>query len=211
MRLFQRSFNRAEIPMEYSKGFNPQARFSIASPLSLGFEGEEEYMDVELAEKMDIEDFINRMNKVLPKDVQIIEGVYPEDNKAVASLIEWALYEIRIKKDEDLDEEDLKSRFKDWLEQEEIMISRLRKQGRKKVMKEENIKPLIKTLEVKETRDKEIIIETILKTGDPGNLRPSDFIGAFIRDNDLDKYEEDIILKRLSLFGEDKGRIYKPI
>lgn len=211
MRLFQRSFNRAEIPVEYSKGFNPQPRFSIASPLSLGIESEEEYMDIELERKVSVEDFKDRMNKVLPKDVQIIEGIYPEDDRAIAAIIEWGLYEMAIKKNDTLDLGILNNRLKAWLEKDEILISRFRKKGRKKVMKEENIKPLIKTIEVKNIIDNEIIVEALIKTGDKGNLRPLDFIEALIRDNDLEEYKDGISLKRLGLFMEEQGEIYKPI
>ena len=35
MRLLQRALRRAEIPVAYSGGFNPQPRLSIALPLSL--------------------------------------------------------------------------------------------------------------------------------------------------------------------------------
>ena len=58
MRLFERTFNRIDAPIEYSQGFNPKPKISIASPLSLGIESEEEWMDIELLEKVDQEEFI---------------------------------------------------------------------------------------------------------------------------------------------------------
>ena len=36
MRLFQRSFKRAGLPLTHTKGFNPRPSVSIALPLSLG-------------------------------------------------------------------------------------------------------------------------------------------------------------------------------
>lgn len=76
MRLFHRAFNKSGIKVKYSQGFNPQPKFSIGSPLSLGIESEEEYMDIDLEEKISEEKFIKSLNRVLPKDVQILDAKY---------------------------------------------------------------------------------------------------------------------------------------
>ncbi len=70
MRLFERGFRRAQIPIKYSEGFNPQPKFSIANPLALGIESEEEYMDINLHERIPIDEFIERMNRELPDDIK---------------------------------------------------------------------------------------------------------------------------------------------
>ena len=88
MRLFQRSFNKANIPIKYSEGFNPHPKFSIGAPLSLGIESNEEYMDIDL-EYMAVDEFIERMNGVLPKDIQIISGKYLEREESLNSIIAW--------------------------------------------------------------------------------------------------------------------------
>ena len=80
MRLFNRTFRRADIPIKYTEGFNPQPKFSIANPLALGIESISEYMDIELEEEMPVEDFIEKMNKELPKQIRILEGKYIEDD-----------------------------------------------------------------------------------------------------------------------------------
>ncbi len=211
MRLFQRSFNRAEVPIKYSKGFNPQPRFSIASPLSLGIESEEEYMDIELLKEIDIEEFKNKMNKVLPEDVQIIDCIYPKDNDAIAAMISWALYKIRFETNLDLEIEEVQNRIDNWLNKDEILISRLRKRGRKKVMQEENIKSLIGSLEVLGIDNNEFRIEALLKTGEKGKLRPFDFVDALNRDNKLDMIQDSVFFKRLGLFIERNGDICKPL
>ncbi|MFQ5886684.1 MAG: TIGR03936 family radical SAM-associated protein, partial [Anaerolineae bacterium] len=37
MRLWKRTLRRANLPLAYSKGFNPQPKISIAAPLPVGF------------------------------------------------------------------------------------------------------------------------------------------------------------------------------
>lgn len=211
MRLFRRSFKRAEIPVEYSKGFNPQPRFSIASPLSLGIESEEEYMDIELERQIPIESFITRMNKVLPEDVQILDGSYPKDNMAIAAIIDWAQYEIRLPIINDINLDSISSKLEDWLNKGEILISRMRKKGRKRVMGQENIRPLIKKMEVVGSDGGQIVIEIISKTGEKGNLRPLDLLEVFIKDNDLEEHKDLVALKRKGLFVEKMGELQRPI
>ena len=45
LRLWQRAFHRAEIPLAYSEGFSPHPRISLAAPLPVGVTSEAELMD----------------------------------------------------------------------------------------------------------------------------------------------------------------------
>lgn len=48
MRLFQRAFKRAELPLKHTQGFNPRPSVSIALPLSVGVESRCELLDFDL-------------------------------------------------------------------------------------------------------------------------------------------------------------------
>ena len=70
MRLFQRAFKRAGLPLTHTQGFNPRPSVSIALPLSVGVESQCELLDFEL-ETCDfttdeIRDMLNR---------QLVEGI----------------------------------------------------------------------------------------------------------------------------------------
>jgi radical SAM-linked protein len=211
MRLFHRSFGRADIPIKYSEGFNPHPKFSIANPLSLGIESEEEYMDVDLDKKVPVEEFIEKMNNVLPNDVQIIKGVYLEKEEPVASLIAWAYYEISFDIGENNSKEDAEKALNEWLLKDEIMITRLRKKGKKKIEKEENIRSFIGNLIIKQVEENEITIDVLLRSGGNGNLRPNDFIEAMNRDTNLNIDLDSIMMKRLGQYAEKDDNIYKPL
>ena len=209
MRLFQRSFNRAEIPINYSQGFNPHPKFSIANPLALGIESEEEYMDVEM-DYIPTEEFIEKMNIVLPEDVQITKAEYLEKEESIASLIAWAFYQIDFSISEKKDKETLQDIFNKWLSQEEIMMTKSRKKGKRKIEKEEDIKNLIGNLVIKDLKDKDISIDILLKSGSNGNLKPTDFMEVLARDNPIEIDMDSITIKRLALYAEKDNNIYKP-
>ncbi len=211
IRLFQRCFNRAGIELNYSKGFNPRPKFSIANPLSLGVESIEEYMDIDLLEEIEIEEFIIRMNSVLPDGIKILAGIYPKDNKPVSAIIDLALYEAKFKTSIDIKEEELSRIIKSWLKNEEIIISRFRKRKKVKILIQEDVKCLIKEVEVTKVENDIIYINALLSSSENGTLRPLDLIEAMNRDNNLGIDMESVMLKRLGLYIEGKDNIYKPI
>lgn len=209
MRLFQRSFNRANVPIKYSEGFNPHPKFSIGAPLSLGIESEEEYMDIDL-DYMPVEEFIEKMNKVLPKDIQIISGKYLEKEESLNALIAWAYYEIQFEMDDKIDKEELNKIFNNWLSKEKIIITRIGKKKKKKVEKEENIRQFIGNIIIKDVNEY-VVIDALLRTGSNGNLKPMDFIKALDRDNNLNIDMDTINIKRIGLYAEKDNNIYKPL
>ena len=48
MRVFQRAFKRAGLPLTHTQGYNPRPSVSIALPLSVGVESHCELLDFEL-------------------------------------------------------------------------------------------------------------------------------------------------------------------
>ena len=48
MRLFQRAFKRANLPLKHTQGFNPRPSVSIAMPMSEGVESGCELLDFDL-------------------------------------------------------------------------------------------------------------------------------------------------------------------
>ncbi len=69
------SFLRADIPVEYSRGFNPLPKLEIAAPLSIGITGTREIGGIETRISYNPLDFIHKMNKKLPKGLKIRDAI----------------------------------------------------------------------------------------------------------------------------------------
>ena len=81
MRLFQRAFKRAGLPLTHTQGFNPRPSVSIALPLSVGIESQCELLDFELESCNATTDEIrDRLNVGLVDGVRVLE-VYTDGNK----------------------------------------------------------------------------------------------------------------------------------
>lgn len=81
MRVFQRAFKRAGLPLTHSHGFNPRASVSIALPLSVGVESRCELLDFELdGQKIPCEEIVTRLNGALVSGVCVTD-CYEEGRK----------------------------------------------------------------------------------------------------------------------------------
>ena len=81
MRLFQRAFKRADLPLKHTQGFNPRPSVSIALPLSVGVESCCELLDFELeCEFMENDQICARLNDALVSGVSVLK-VYDNGRK----------------------------------------------------------------------------------------------------------------------------------
>ena len=94
-RTFERAFRRASIPVAFSQGYNPRPRFSLASALMLGAEGENEVLDVHLVEDVEPDDFVARMNDSLPGGLRVTKARrLPDGGKDVQALAAASRYRL---------------------------------------------------------------------------------------------------------------------
>ena len=96
-RLFQRAFRRANMPVEYSQGFNPHPRMSFALAMSVGLTSDGEYGEVIVSEDIDVETFISRMNQVLPNGLEITAAkICDAGVGSLSAALYKSIYRIRI-------------------------------------------------------------------------------------------------------------------
>ncbi len=64
-----RAARRADLPLAYSQGFNPHARFSFAPPTPLGFEHFYEPLEFHLTERLNPDEILDRLNRCISDDM----------------------------------------------------------------------------------------------------------------------------------------------
>ena len=76
MRLFQRAFKRADLPLTHTQGYNPRPSVSIALPLSVGVESKCELLEYELVgeEKPSHKEIVSRLNDALVDGIRVIHS-----------------------------------------------------------------------------------------------------------------------------------------
>ena len=193
-RVFSRAFARAKLNLWYTQGFNPKAYMSFSLPLSLGVESLCENVDIRIMDDISDAQIKQRMNDALPDGIRIV-GVY--DDFMDCSEICYSDYVYKVEfSDNDIALEKIKA----VLDGEEILALKKGKQGRRRVMKETNIKDFIVKYNVS-IRGENIVLNTRLLAGPEKNLNPSLLFDTIIRLIDMD-YEWKSIA-RISLLTKD--------
>jgi radical SAM family uncharacterized protein/radical SAM-linked protein len=91
--LLVRAARRAQVNVAYTEGFNPSPKLALAQALSLGQESLGEVGELELAETVDADDVVVRLNAKLPQDVQLVRARTVSIHKqSLASLVGQAKY-----------------------------------------------------------------------------------------------------------------------
>lgn len=174
LRLLQRAFRRAEIPLGYSQGFNPHPLLSFATALSTGYTSGAEWIDVKLDGDMNIAKFISSVNAALPSGFEFKEAYAVEDRlPSLTALLESAEYRITFSADTDANE--LKKELTALLAGE-IIVEKRTKGGLKNV----DIRPQVIEANVTEEAGRAVLtVKGVLNTS--GSLNIELLMGALAR------------------------------
>lgn len=72
VRTIGRAIRRAKLPAAYSEGFNPHLKFSLASALGVGVVSYTEFVEIELAEPMEVENAARALDAALPRGIRVL-------------------------------------------------------------------------------------------------------------------------------------------
>jgi radical SAM family uncharacterized protein/radical SAM-linked protein len=64
--VFRRAFRRADLPLAHTAGFSPQPKIAFGPAISVGYESESEYVEIELTRRLEPEELKLKIAKVFP-------------------------------------------------------------------------------------------------------------------------------------------------
>ena len=160
MRVFQRSFQRAGLPLTHTKGFNPRPSVSIALPMSVGIQSRCELLDFDLeGEKPSNEEIRERLNEKLIAGVRVLE-VYDE----AAKIKNLALLSCRLELEYDNGvPENAPEMMRELFTREKVVVE---KHGKNKIT-EQNVAPMIRKLSVQVMDPHQVRIEAMICCQNP--------------------------------------------
>lgn len=193
-RVFSRAFARAKLNLWFTQGFNPHPYMSFSLPLSLGVESLCENVDIRILDDISNDEVKKRVNDALPLGIRILD-VY-DDFMDCHEIV----YSDYVYKFEFLDNEKALEKIKEVLQSDTIMAQKKGKQGKRRVLKETDIKQFIEKYSIS-IRDNQIVLNIRLLAGPDKNLNPSLLFDTIIRIIDMD-YEWKSI-GRINLLTKD--------
>ena len=208
-RLLQRAFRRAKINLSYSEGFNPHPKMSYGNALALGVESQGEYVDIEIEDDIEVDEFLERINNQLPEGIKFIKGqeIDPK-TPSLSSVIVYGEYIFNIDLDTPLSKEFVKSRVLNFVKSEEIIVTKTNKKGRKV---EVDIRPLIKNFDLVSLDDKKVTFESTIATGSKANLNINILIPQILNMLDLEIDPREVSVLRRDLYAMEDGQLVTPL
>lgn len=198
-RTMQRALRRSNLPVAYSKGFNPHMVMSFASALSSGVAGDAELLDVSLDGETTEAECLAAMNRVLPpalraSRVRLVDDRFPK----VSAALRTARYRIALSGGETTR---IAGDVPAFLAEEEIMAVRKTKKSEALV----NIRPMIHELTVQagETAEQAVLLARVSFV-EQATLKPELLLDALCAHAGAEKPRCEI--RRTQLCGEVDGR-----
>lgn len=131
MRALVRAMNRAEVPIAYSKGFNPRARMTMGPALPLGYESNCELADIYLARMMSPHWLHERLRPAMPEGLDLLDTEWTLQSSAPLSRATSACYMIQLS-GRDLENE-VDRLLSEFLAKESVAVERVRKNETKRI------------------------------------------------------------------------------
>ena len=142
MRLFQRAFKRAGLPLTHTQGYNPRASVSIALPLSVGVESRCELLEYELEgeEKPSHKEIVARLNEALVEGVRVVHSY---DNCGKIKNLAYLDATVDLEYDDGIPE-GAEAAIRELFSRREIIVEKKGKNG----VTDQDIAPMIKSLDI---------------------------------------------------------------
>ena len=174
MRLFQRAFQRAGLPLTHGQGFNPRPFVSIALPMSLGMESRCELLEFQLdGVEVPGEEICRRLNDALVEGVRVLEVYEGERKLKYLSLLRCRL---TLEYDEGIPSKAIE-KIKNLFSREKLTVEKKGKNG----VSEQDIIPLLRRMSLGAERETELRIDALVHCQNPA-LNPMQLVAA-IRKN----------------------------
>lgn len=194
MRLFQRAFKRAGLPLTHTQGFNPRPSVSIALPLSLGAESHCELLDFDLESPVPLEDIRNRLNTALIDGIRVRE-VY--DNGAKIKYLALLQSRLTLEYDGGIPA-GAESAIGQLFARETLVLEKKNRNG----VTQQDIIPMIRNLEISRISEGELRLDVLHCCQNP-SLNPMQ-LGAAIEKYLPELTPDYIRVCREEIYTEDK-------
>lgn len=175
-RAFERALRRANAPMGYSAGFSPHPKISYVGASPTGVASEAEYLEIGLAEPVEVAALCADIDAALPAGLDIVDAVtvvagsgnFAERMHASAWRIDLGALPVA----------DVDAAVQQFLERSEVSVERLTKSGRRSV----NVRAPVLEATVTGTAetpgsDARAMIDLVVRQVTP-TVRPDDIVAA---------------------------------
>ena len=199
-RLFKRCIKKAGIKPAYSQGFNPHEKINIVLPLSLGFETERDYFELDSEIEYEPQFLLDGMNSALPEGIKFTFcKEIPFAYKNASSFVQYSDYSIFLPSSHNLD-------IDAFIIKEPITIFKRDKKTKKTVEKELD-KSWIRLVEKEFENEEGTGLHMILRSASNETLNPVNLCESLCRFCNQPFDKEGLRAMRHDIYGLKDGEL----
>lgn len=160
-RFMSRLITKSKIPVWYTEGYNRHIYMNFAVPLSLGFEGLYEILEIRIIdENFTNKDCLKALNEVTVEGIEFMSVCDQKQNMKDIGFAEYKLYF-----------DDMPEKLQTFLNSESILCE---KKGKKGKIKEIDLIPKIKSFSIQNN-----VLNIVVVAGNEDNLNPTLIMDTF--------------------------------
>ncbi|MBN1152863.1 MAG: DUF2344 domain-containing protein [Dehalococcoidia bacterium] len=167
LRCWERVFRRASIPLEYTQGFSPHPRMSVAAPLAVGVTSEAEVMDIWLRKWVPPQAAMMMVRRELPEGFTLLEvREVPEGAPALQASVNMARYRCVALHPAGIDA--ARAAVGEFLAAQSVAHTFSRGEETRTI----DLRPLVHRLSVESAHEGMCVVEMDVQIGQEGSARP---------------------------------------
>ncbi|HEY5014348.1 MAG TPA: TIGR03936 family radical SAM-associated protein [Acidimicrobiia bacterium] len=173
-RAFERALRIEQLPLAFTLGFSPRPKVSFGLALSTGYESDAEYLDLELAEPIDLESLPARLTAALPLGIEVDAVVALEERApALQEVVAAVTWQVEVADDDGqpVPAELVRGLVEAARDASVLDVTQVRK-GRASVA---DVRPAIRRLEMIESPNATVEMELLTQ---PRGAKPSEVVAA---------------------------------
>ncbi|HHW91942.1 MAG TPA: DUF2344 domain-containing protein [Firmicutes bacterium] len=172
----EKALRRAQVPIAFSQGYNPQPKIAFAAALPVGMTSSGEYAEFILGEPWPLEYFREQVNRQLLPGLELeavreVPGGYP----ALMAIVDLARYQMGLKLPAGIKKEHFSLAWEGFLSREEVKITRQTRKG----VRNFNLIPYVYGYQIHCDSTDLITVTIDLKLGPRGSVRPGEVVETF--------------------------------
>lgn len=175
-RAFERAFRIEALPLAFTQGFSPRPKVSFGLALSVGYESEAEYLDVELQHEFDVDALPFTLSAALPEGIDVVTAAALADRApALQEAVTAVEYDVVAERGDGdhLEPAVVADLVSEALASETLRAIRRRK-GRDVL---DDVRPLIRAADVISPHERGVLLHLELAT-QPSSVKPGEVVAA---------------------------------
>lgn len=209
-RTIERAIRRSNLPIAYSRGFNPHMRFSLASALGVSIRSNAEFTELELEPnaKIDLEESMIKLDNNLPEGIKVIKAdIVSKDTKKLMAQAGGADYTVILP----FEEFDLAKQIEAYNNSETAFFKKIKPKSKGRLFKDLDAKLFVPSIKGEKLNANEVKLQFSVKISVFGSMKATELIAILKKDFGFKIELEKADILREDLYAVDENGNKKPL